>query len=335
MAGTAPTDGPVGVYPGSFDPPTVAHVHLAEQAVAQLGLARLDLVISHDTLGKDDDALTPDRRAGRRAGPPGRGPAVAHRRHHATPPGGRHRRGVRRRGDRGRQVAPAPRPRLVRRLAGRDTALRRLPTVALAPRPPWALPGEDPSADPPEGVEVVVLDTDPGPPRGVGHRRAGGPARVAGRAPARSAVAPDHPESDRPTLIGGPGRRDFTGAGAGGRPVGDPWPSTHPRTSSPPPRHPSPATADVGPSCSSSWSAWCCCSSAGSPSSPRPATATRRPRPTSPRGSARRSTRPDPDPSSPSPTPPASPTTSRPRPPGSSPSSSSATRTAPTCARSA
>ncbi len=45
--------------------------------------------------------------------------------------------------------------------AGRDGRSARLPTVALAPRPPWALPGDDPAADPPDGVEFVVLHTDP------------------------------------------------------------------------------------------------------------------------------------------------------------------------------
>ena len=43
----------------------------------------------------------------------------------------------------------------------RNEALQRLPLVALAARPPWTMPGEDPAADPPEGVNVVVLDTDP------------------------------------------------------------------------------------------------------------------------------------------------------------------------------
>jgi hypothetical protein len=43
----------------------------------------------------------------------------------------------------------------------RNEALQRLPLVALAARPPWTMPGEDPAADPPAGVDVVVLDTDP------------------------------------------------------------------------------------------------------------------------------------------------------------------------------
>lgn len=43
----------IGAYPGSFDPPTVAHLAVADAALDQLGLERLDLVISVDPLGKD------------------------------------------------------------------------------------------------------------------------------------------------------------------------------------------------------------------------------------------------------------------------------------------
>ncbi|MHB1137780.1 MAG: hypothetical protein ACYC2O_02415 [Microthrixaceae bacterium] len=42
----------IGVYPGSFDPLTVAHLGIAEAAVRQLGLLRLDLALSRATLGK-------------------------------------------------------------------------------------------------------------------------------------------------------------------------------------------------------------------------------------------------------------------------------------------
>jgi hypothetical protein len=42
----------VGVYPGSFDPLTIAHLAVAEAAVSQLGLERVDLAISRDALGK-------------------------------------------------------------------------------------------------------------------------------------------------------------------------------------------------------------------------------------------------------------------------------------------
>ena len=43
----------VAAYPGSFDPPTVAHLAVAEAAFEQLGVDRVDLVISVDPLGKD------------------------------------------------------------------------------------------------------------------------------------------------------------------------------------------------------------------------------------------------------------------------------------------
>ena len=42
-----------GVYPGSFDPPTIAHIAIAEAAVLAAGLDRLDLAISRLALGKD------------------------------------------------------------------------------------------------------------------------------------------------------------------------------------------------------------------------------------------------------------------------------------------
>ncbi len=42
----------VGVYPGSFDPLTIAHLAIADAAVRRLGLGRLDLAISRDALGK-------------------------------------------------------------------------------------------------------------------------------------------------------------------------------------------------------------------------------------------------------------------------------------------
>ena len=42
-----------GVYPGSFDPLTVAHLAIAEAAQRACGLERVDLVLSRDPLGKD------------------------------------------------------------------------------------------------------------------------------------------------------------------------------------------------------------------------------------------------------------------------------------------
>jgi len=47
----------VGVYPGSFNPPTVAHLAVAQAAVEQCELERVDLVLSRDTLGKDAAGL--------------------------------------------------------------------------------------------------------------------------------------------------------------------------------------------------------------------------------------------------------------------------------------
>lgn len=45
----------IAAYPGSFDPPTVAHLAVAEAARDQLPVDRVDLVISIDPLGKDPD----------------------------------------------------------------------------------------------------------------------------------------------------------------------------------------------------------------------------------------------------------------------------------------
>jgi hypothetical protein len=151
----------IGVYPGSFDPPTVAHLHLAEQAVAQLGLARVELVISHDALGKDDGDLTPigDRVAALRhlaEGHPWLAAGSTPHRLLADVAEGYD--VVVLGADKWHQLLD---PAWYGGVAERDEALRRLPLVALAARPPWALPGEDPAAEPPEGVTVVVLDTDP------------------------------------------------------------------------------------------------------------------------------------------------------------------------------
>lgn len=44
----------IGCYPGSFNPPTVAHLAVAEAAVDAGALHRLDLVVSTVALGKED-----------------------------------------------------------------------------------------------------------------------------------------------------------------------------------------------------------------------------------------------------------------------------------------
>lgn len=46
--------GGVGVFPGTFNPPTVGHLAIADAAVAQFNLERLDLVLSDTPLDKHD-----------------------------------------------------------------------------------------------------------------------------------------------------------------------------------------------------------------------------------------------------------------------------------------
>jgi phosphopantetheine adenylyltransferase len=59
-----PARGLVGCYPGSFNPPTIAHLAVAQAAVRAAGLARLDLVLSRVALGKEDlEVPTLDDRA--------------------------------------------------------------------------------------------------------------------------------------------------------------------------------------------------------------------------------------------------------------------------------
>jgi predicted RNA-binding protein with PIN domain len=48
-----------GVYPGSFDPPTIAHLAIAEAAKRAAELDRLDLAISRFALGKDAETQRP------------------------------------------------------------------------------------------------------------------------------------------------------------------------------------------------------------------------------------------------------------------------------------
>jgi hypothetical protein len=42
----------VGAYPGTFDPPTIAHVAIADAARRQCGLDAVDLVVNAEPLGK-------------------------------------------------------------------------------------------------------------------------------------------------------------------------------------------------------------------------------------------------------------------------------------------
>ncbi len=154
-------EGRIGVYPGTFDPPTVAHVAIARQAVGQLGLDRIDLTISTSTLGKDDAGLTPiDDRLAALAAILGDDPRFAVRStvdsliadiadgYDVLVVGA----------DKWAQVLD---PVWYGDVESRDAALARLPLVALAPRPPWTDPSDDPTAGAPHRVRVVVLATDP------------------------------------------------------------------------------------------------------------------------------------------------------------------------------
>jgi nicotinic acid mononucleotide adenylyltransferase/predicted RNA-binding protein with PIN domain len=51
------------VYPGTFDPPTIAHLAIAEAAVARAALDRLDFALSRVALGKEDREQLDERRA--------------------------------------------------------------------------------------------------------------------------------------------------------------------------------------------------------------------------------------------------------------------------------
>lgn len=148
------------MYPGTFDPVTIAHVHIARCALERFDLDRVDFTISATTLGKVDGDLTAiDERVRQLRAICNGDPAFDVR---TTPASlladiaegydvlvlG---------ADKWHQVLD---PEWYGGVPERDSALERLPVVALAPRPPFSLPGEDPAADAPASVQVVVLDTD-------------------------------------------------------------------------------------------------------------------------------------------------------------------------------
>jgi hypothetical protein len=145
----------IGVYPGSFNPPTVAHLAIAEAACRAGPLDRVDLVVSEVPLGKDPVTVpTIEDRL-----------AVLHQVVAARPHLG---------------VRTTSAQLLVDIAAGadavvlgadkwaqvtdpvwygnspvaRDDATSRLPLVLVAPRPPFPLPSPVPG-------RVLVLDVDP------------------------------------------------------------------------------------------------------------------------------------------------------------------------------
>lgn len=145
-----------GVFPGSFNPVTVAHLTVARAAVEQCGLDRVELTLSRRPLGKAVgslagidhrvrllERLTVDR--------PWLGLAVRDERLLVDLAAGY-------------DVLVVGADKLAQLLdpgwydsaAEHRAALGRLPTVAVAPRAGCALPHRLPA-----GLRVVVLDTDP------------------------------------------------------------------------------------------------------------------------------------------------------------------------------
>jgi nicotinic acid mononucleotide adenylyltransferase len=150
-------DGRVGVYPGSFNPPTVAHEAIVDAAVSALGLRRLDLAVSRVALAKEDvdRPLFEHRLAVLRdwaAGRPDLGVVVTDaqllvdiaRGYDVVVMGA----------DKWQQIQD---PAFYGSAAARDAAIAALPTVLVAPRSPHAVPAVPAS----EGAgHVVVLPID-------------------------------------------------------------------------------------------------------------------------------------------------------------------------------
>ena len=148
----------IAAYPGSFDPPTVAHLAVAQASVEQLGVDRVDLVISIDPLGKDAtrQVRVADRLAvlaALAAARPWLGVATTEHRLIADIAAGYA--AVVMGADKWAQVLDAA--WYDGSAAARDDALARLPTIGVAPR------ATDPSlavtsAPMPAGLRVVPLD---------------------------------------------------------------------------------------------------------------------------------------------------------------------------------
>jgi hypothetical protein len=143
-----------GVFPGSFDPLTVAHLAIADAAVSRFDLDQLDLVISRLALAKDHPGHAPVEEriaaidAARRAGRPWLRAAVTDKRLIADIA-------------EGYDVCVLGSDKWHQlwdtafyggSAAERDTALARLPTLAVAVREGVPLPA---------GAGVVLLDIAP------------------------------------------------------------------------------------------------------------------------------------------------------------------------------
>ena len=137
----------IGAYPGTFDPPTIAHLAIAEAAVRQCRLERVDLIVNREPLGKgsvrslDERVAVLDAVAATR---PWLGVTVTHLRHLADIAEGYD---VLVLGaDKWAQVLDVS---FYDSAAHRDAALARLPRLAMARR------GDLPVPD-----DCVVLDVD-------------------------------------------------------------------------------------------------------------------------------------------------------------------------------
>jgi predicted RNA-binding protein with PIN domain len=140
----------IGVFPGSFDPPTVAHVAIAEAAIRQAGLDRLDFALSRVALGKEDrsDAERRRRTLDRVvAGRPELGVIVTGVQLVADIASGYD--VVVMGADKWSQVND---PAWYPSVAARDAAVARLPRVLLAPRPGYST----------QGAEVLTVDKEHG-----------------------------------------------------------------------------------------------------------------------------------------------------------------------------
>ena len=145
-----------GVFPGSFDPLTVAHVAVADAAVEALALDRLELSVSRGALGKPHLDQTLDERVAELrtavASRPGWGVVVTTARLLADVADGFD--ALVLGADKLAQVLD---PSWYGSAEERDAAVLRLPTVAVAPRTGQDLSGLVDAARR-AGVDLVVLD---------------------------------------------------------------------------------------------------------------------------------------------------------------------------------
>ncbi len=152
-------------YPGSFNPCTVAHLAIADAAHEQLGVSSIDLVLSEIALGKEfAEAPTPADRASRvhevRGERTWLDVRITH--HRLLADMAEHYDWLIVGADKWAQLIELS---WYGGLDGRAAALARLPSIAVAPRPPHPQPSADDlatlSATLPRKLHVVLLDVAP------------------------------------------------------------------------------------------------------------------------------------------------------------------------------